>query len=432
MRIVLEDFGIVGVSWRLGGSEALAGYSLPADEQAARLQRFAHRAALAELVYLQTCNRVEIIFARTAETAQDIRPLVYELLTGRKPAPGEAERTLRAWQGEGACEHLFLVAAGLDSAAVGEAEIAGQVRAGHDQAQRLGLSGPRLALVFKEALRIGADVRSKTRLGAGSVSLAEVAMAHIRTRLRTSHRPAGSRSVALIGVSAMTERAALSLAKDGAPFVVVNRSVQRADALASRFDADALSLEDFLREPPGVEAVLSSTGATEELLTAGPLARLAANAPSGTPPPLHRLGRAGGHRRRRLRESSHPPTRHGRHRARSRAQPGRSTGASRRSSATGGRCPAAPARTAGGTPLRPPVRRIAAALSRSRPDRCSSSAAGPSAAAQRRPRERLRGRAAEGRDDVDRSLGAAFRAPAHRRPSRDCCITARRVRWMLF
>ena len=58
-----------------------------------RLAQFAERAALSELAYLETCNRVEIIFSRTTETpARDIRPLVYELLTGRPSAAGEAER----------------------------------------------------------------------------------------------------------------------------------------------------------------------------------------------------------------------------------------------------------------------------------------------------------------------------------------------------
>jgi len=281
---MLEDLGIVGVSWRQNGSEALERFALRQDEAAERLARFAKQAALSELAYLETCNRVEIIFSRTPETpARDIRPLVYELLTGRAPGAGEAERSLKAWQGEGACEHLFLVAAGLDSAAVGEAEIVGQVRGCHELALDLGLSGPRLELLFEEALRIAAEVRGETGLGEGRVSLAEVAVTHIRERLeRTPGR------AALIGVSPMTERAALSLAKkgenEGAPLIIVNRTPDKARALAEQFGAEAMSLEDFLREPPAVEAVLTSTGAPEPLLTESVLERIAARAPSGQTP----------------------------------------------------------------------------------------------------------------------------------------------------
>ncbi len=283
---MLEDLGIVGISWRQNGSEALERFTLPEGDAPERLARFAERAALSELAYLETCNRVEIIFSRTAETpARDIRPMVYELLTGRAAAAGEAERSLKAWQGEGACEHLFLVAAGLDSAAVGEAEIVGQVRACQERALDLGLSGPRLELLFEEALRIAAEVRGETALGEGRVSLAEIAVKHIHERLkRTPGR------VALLGVSPMTERAALSLAKnlpeEEEALIIVNRTRDKARALAEQFTGEAMSLEGFLEDPPAVEALLTSTGSQEPLLTESVLEHIAARAPSGQTPLL--------------------------------------------------------------------------------------------------------------------------------------------------
>ena len=276
---MLEDFGIVGISWRQQGSEALASYALDADAPQ-RLQRFAEHAGLAELAYLETCNRVELIFRRVpGGPRRDVRPAALELLTGHSPQPGAAQRTLKAWQGEGACEHLFLVAAGLDSAALGEADVAGQVRACQEQAGQWGLSGPGLALLFDEALRIAAAVRADTRLGAGSVSLAELAIAHVRSRLRRTPGP-----VALIGVAAMSERAARALAEDGAPLFIVNRSVPRAQALAARLGARPLGLDDFRQAPPQVEAVFASTGAKTHLLAEGELRTLAARAPSGQAP----------------------------------------------------------------------------------------------------------------------------------------------------
>ena len=282
---VLEELGIVGISWRQDGSEALARFALPHTGLGDRLRGFARDAGLAELAYLDTCNRVEVIFARTIDATtdngrqSDVRPLVHELLVGRPPAPGEAERTLKAWHGEGACEHLFLVAAGLDSAAVGEVEIVGQVRACRDRAAKLGLSGPRLELLFDEALNIAAQVRGTTRLGRGRVSLAEVAVAKLRERLE---RTPGT--VALVGVSAMTERTARSLAKTDTPLIFVNRTLAKARTAAQPYSAAAMCLTDFLRDPPGTEAVLSSTGAPEPLLTEPALERIAAKTPSGQAP----------------------------------------------------------------------------------------------------------------------------------------------------
>ena len=96
---MLEHLSVVGISWRQDGSEGLERYALPEHTLADTLRDFARRAGLAELAYLAACNRVELIFSRTPDTpARDLRPLVYELLTGSPAAPGDAERTLKAWQ----------------------------------------------------------------------------------------------------------------------------------------------------------------------------------------------------------------------------------------------------------------------------------------------------------------------------------------------
>jgi glutamyl-tRNA reductase len=277
---VLEHLGLVGVSWRQGGSEALAEFALQQEHAAERLRDFAARLQLDELAYIATCNRVELIFARSDKTpVQDLRRDAFQLLTGRAAVHGEAERRLRAWQGEGAAEHLFLTAAGLDSACVGETEIVGQVRYSQERALELGLCGPSLGLVFEEALRIAGRVRGGTRLAEGRVSLAEIAVQHLRERIaRTPGR------IALVGVSPMTERAAVSLAQAGLNFTIVNRSTDKAAALAARHGAEYLSLETFRREPPAVEALLTATGAGEPILSQAALERLAAHTASGQPP----------------------------------------------------------------------------------------------------------------------------------------------------
>jgi glutamyl-tRNA reductase len=277
---VLEHLGLVGVSWRQDGSEALAEFALSQERAAERLQEFARQLQLSELAYLATCNRVELIFARSEHTpVVDLRRDAFKLLTGRAAAHGEAERRLRAWQGEGAAEHLFLTAAGLDSACVGETEIVGQVRYCQERSLELGLCGPSLGLVFEEALRIAGKVRGGTRLTEGRVSLAEIAVQLLRERIaRTPGR------IALVGVSPMTERAAVSLGQAGLNFVVVNRSLDKAAALAARHGAEHSSLEAFRSEPPRIEALLSATGAAEPIFDHAALERLAAHTPSGQPP----------------------------------------------------------------------------------------------------------------------------------------------------
>lgn len=279
---MLGQLGVVGVSWREDGSEALADYAIAEDQLAQTLSTFATDNSLAELAYLSTCNRVEILFLRADHNdSRDLRPAVFRLLRGQDATPGEAERTLRAWGGEGAAEHLFLVTAALDSACVGEVEIAGQVRRAHERSIEFGHCGSALDLLFKEAFRVMSRVRGETGVSAGRVSLAEIAVEAMKTRhARTSG------TTALIGVSPMTIRAAVSLHSANIPFVVVNRSINNARALAEQYAADYMSLDQFRAKPPAIESVLSCTGAKIPVLSESVLVEMSSTSSSGETPLL--------------------------------------------------------------------------------------------------------------------------------------------------
>lgn len=276
----MDRIGCLGISWRDGGPEVLARFTVPACERGEWMLRVARETGVPELVCLATCNRVEIVFVNDGHTPLTrYRAPFFEAMCGCRPRPGEAERTLRAWGGEGAAEHLFLVASGLDSARVGESEIAGQVREAYEQSRALGLTGPRLEFLFEQAFRIAARVRTRTSIATGRESLAEIALAHLRQRLR---RTPGA--LAVIGVSAMTERCARSLASPGTEIYIANRTFDRADALAATIGAHPRSLASFLEDPPPVEAVLCATSAAVPVLRRAHLERLAARSPSGEAP----------------------------------------------------------------------------------------------------------------------------------------------------
>lgn len=276
----MHHIGVVGVSWRHGSADALAGLTIPRDERPDRVLRLANTAQVRELVYLATCNRVEVVFATDESTPITVcRRRIFAALTGRDPRTGEAEHTFRVWQGEGAAEHLFLVAAGLDSARVGESEIAMQVREAVDLSRTLGLLSPRLDRVFSEALKVAKRVRPVTEAHAGRVSLADVALRHVLERLsRTPGR------VALVGVSPMTQHCARDLAARGIGVVIVNRTLARAETLAAEVGGESNALDAFRAQPAGVEAVIVATGSRDPVLDRADLERIAARTPSGESP----------------------------------------------------------------------------------------------------------------------------------------------------
>lgn len=271
----MDRIGVIGMSWR-GGSEALEAFTLPPEARAKALGELAAATGVHELLYLATCNRVEVAFVGDGETPiSEYRPRIFEVLAKRVPRPGEAERAFKAWAGDGAAEHLFLVAAGLDSARVGETEIAHQLRQALTLAREEGLAGPRLNLVVEEALKIAARVHTQTQVGGGRLSLAELALDHLRLSLSQ-----GPGAVALIGVGPMCARAGRALIKEGVDLWVVNRTFSHAQALADELGAQALSLEAFKAAPPPLRAILTATAAPGHIISPQELASIADAAPA--------------------------------------------------------------------------------------------------------------------------------------------------------
>jgi glutamyl-tRNA reductase len=282
----LHRIGVVGTSWHQHSNALLAELTIPRESRLERLPALREQAGVEELVYIATCGRVEIAFATSDNFSFDTcRRRLFAALTGREPNAGEAEHAMRAWHGEGAAEHLFVVASGLDSARVGESEIAGQVRDSLADATAAGTAGPRLDRVFTEALRVARRVKPMTEGRIGTVSLAEIAERHAAERaLRTGG------SVALIGVSPMTSQCAQSLAQRGVPVIIVNRTLSRAESLAHEVGGSARQLDAFRAAPDAVEVVVLATGASEPVLRRADLERLAARTASGEPPLILDLG----------------------------------------------------------------------------------------------------------------------------------------------
>lgn len=269
----MNEIYVVGASWRHGDAHGLESYTIPEAERVSRLADLPGRLEAREVVYLATCNRVEVVLVGDGiATPAEYRARVHVALTGGDSV-GEATRRLRIWAGESAVEHLFLVAAGLDSALVGEYEIPGQMRQAVELARQAGSLGSRLDWLFGETLRVGRSVRARSQFGSGRISLAEIALERVRSHLDRSRG-----AVALVGVSSMTERCGERLSSDGHELIVVNRSVDNAEKLGDTLGAATRSLEAFLGNPDSVAVVVSATGSPQPLFGRESLDRLVAAA----------------------------------------------------------------------------------------------------------------------------------------------------------
>jgi glutamyl-tRNA reductase len=267
----MHQIGVVGLSYRHAGLDEVARLSIPKADLEGRLRALRKTLGVSELLYLGTCNRIELLFAAAeGEPAGDLREPALEQLSGQRPQPGQAARLLRAWAGESALEHVLLLACGLDSAQAGEREIATQLRASWEAARAAGTSGPLLDRLVGEALAMANRVR-RLQAGANAPSLADLAAARV-----LEHLAGKPDTVALIGVSPMTRRCGVALHRAGVPLLIVNRSLAPATELAASVAGRAVPLEQFRSQPPAVAALVLAAGGSDPVLDSRALQLLAA------------------------------------------------------------------------------------------------------------------------------------------------------------
>lgn len=266
----MHQIGVVGLSYRHAGVDEVARFSLPKAEIVARLPALRDALGVAEVFYVGTCNRVEVLYAAAdGLSAGDARREVFRALTGREPQSNEATRLLRAWTGEAAVEHLFLVACGLDSAQAGEQEIAAQIRLAWEAAREAQVSGPILNRLLGEALSMAGRVH-RLEANVRAPSLADLAADRVSRYFEDA--PA---TAALIGVSPMTKRCGLILHRAGIPLLVVNRTLEVAVEYAGSVGGAAIQLDDFREQPPAVGALVLAAGGSGPVLDAQALAKVA-------------------------------------------------------------------------------------------------------------------------------------------------------------
>jgi len=215
---------------------------------------------LDEVVLLSTCNRVEIY----GTTASWVQGKVHRLFRQLCTTDVDVTPYVYVKEGAAAVEHLFSVTSGLDSMVIGETEITGQVKNAYQAAQQAGLTGRVLNRLFQTALQIGKEIRTHTAIGRGATSVGSVAV-ELAEKIFAGNL--SDKTVMILGAGKMGEACIRHLAKRGARLVLVaNRSVERAQALASEFGGRPLSFDERMSAMTEADIVVSSTGSPTTIL----------------------------------------------------------------------------------------------------------------------------------------------------------------------
>lgn len=213
-----------------------------------------------EAAILSTCNRTELYC--TVEPGAESAPAQW-LQRHRGLTHAGLDEFLYRHHDADAVRHLFRVATGLESMVLGEPQILGQVKDAYAMAREANALKAPLERLFQNTFAVAKRVRTDTRIGANSVSVAFTAV-RLAERVFTDLREA---CVLLIGAGETIELAARHLTEAKVRrLIVANRTLANAQALATRFGGYAIALADLPRHLAEADIVIASTASREPVL----------------------------------------------------------------------------------------------------------------------------------------------------------------------
>jgi glutamyl-tRNA reductase len=254
----------LGISFRRAPIELLERLSFADDDLAKAYRHALDLEAIDEAVIVSTCNRVEI-YGSVPSYHAGFLALKRVLSESRGVAQEELADPLYSHWEQDAADHLFAVAAGLDSMVIGETQIYAQTREALRRAETEGAAGAALRALFHAAGRTGRRARAETSLGAAPDAFVALGADLADDELGTLR----DRNVVVVGAGHMAGLAVRHLRDRGVGGVrVVNRSLEHAGSLARAWGAASGGLDELPAALASADLVVSVTGAAEPVIDA--------------------------------------------------------------------------------------------------------------------------------------------------------------------
>ena len=261
----MDRIVLIGLNHKTAPVEIRERFNIVCVDSKGPLSDLVQIRSLRESFYLSTCNRMEVLFTtpRLDEGISAVVGLLAEIYgqTGAALKP-----YLYIYIDQDAVKHLFRVACSLDSMVVGEPQILGQIKDAYRQATEAKASGVVLNRLLHKSFSVAKRVRTETRIGSSAVSISYAAVELAKKIFGELQ----GKIALLIGAGEMAELAAEHLISNGVERIVVaNRTLERALALARRFNGSTVPWEELVEELRKTDIIISSTGSPEPILNAG-------------------------------------------------------------------------------------------------------------------------------------------------------------------
>jgi glutamyl-tRNA reductase len=257
-----SELFVIGITHRtapLGVRERLA---LTSDREAAFAADLGEIPGLAEFVVLNTCNRIEVYGVARHRTT--VEAVAHAFCRRQNVAIAEFEHVRFEHRNVDAIQHLFRVAAGLDSQMLGETEIFGQVKKAYATAQERGTAGAVLNRTFQKTFQAVKTARTETGITEGLVSVANVAV-NLAT---TIFGPNARANTLLLGAGEIGRKCGRAFLSRGADtLTVASRRLEHAAEVATEIGGQVLAFEECTARLADFDVVVCATSAPEPIIT---------------------------------------------------------------------------------------------------------------------------------------------------------------------
>jgi glutamyl-tRNA reductase len=254
---------LIGVNHKTAPVELREKLSFSTEETLAALQDLKQHPDITEALVFSTCNRTEMVYVCEKNNAVDT--MIAFISRYKKIPVSEFASALYILRKDEAVRHIFRVASSLDSMMVGEPQILGQVKQAYRTAVEARASGVLLNRMMHKAFSVAKQIRKETGIGDNAVSISYAAI-ELANKIFSD---LSTKSVMLLGAGEMAELAVEHLLSHNVKQILVaNRTFENAVALAQKFNGQALGFEERESALADVDIIISSTGATEYVLTA--------------------------------------------------------------------------------------------------------------------------------------------------------------------
>ncbi len=227
------------------------------------LNDLTHTTDIKEANIVSTCNRTEVYWSQEGVDTSSVKGW---LCNFKDISPGSLDPFLYSFPDLQAVKHSFRVASGLDSMVLGEPQILGQMKTAFATAHQDGRTGKVLNRLFQQSFAVAKEVRTETAIGSSAVSVAYAAVSLARQIFADLNQ----QTVLLIGAGETIQLVARHLHQQGIKkCIIANRSIERGQAVAKEFEAEAIPLDELHNRLPEADIVFSSTASTLPIIGKG-------------------------------------------------------------------------------------------------------------------------------------------------------------------